>query len=138
MFWLTFLEGLRILKPNGLLYLNVPSSWMCYHQFPVDCWRFYPDSGRALETWGKRNKIPVMVLESYISSPTILAECSDFVAVFLKDSSFQDMYKARSVDTMVPYKEFFNAFRFPANGSYSGTWGFPHHPHPMDTKHPLS
>jgi SAM-dependent methyltransferase len=138
MFWLTFLEGMRILKPNGLFYLNVPSSWMCYHQFPVDCWRFYPDSGRALETWGNRNKIPVMVLESYISAPTELAECSDFVAVFLKDGSLQDIYPTRSVDTMIPYREFFNAFRFPANGSYSGTWNFPHHPHPMDTRHPLS
>ena len=54
MFWLVFLEIMRILKPGGLLYLNVPSNGP-FHRYPVDCWRFYPDSAKALETWGKRN-----------------------------------------------------------------------------------
>src|SRR5512140_2189307 len=46
MFWLVFLEVMRILKPRGLFYLNVPSNGM-YHRHPVDCWRFSPDSGAA-------------------------------------------------------------------------------------------
>lgn len=33
-FWLTFLEIQRILKPGGLLYLNVPSNGS-YHTYPV-------------------------------------------------------------------------------------------------------
>src|SRR5690242_17879182 len=39
MFWLLFLEILRILKPEGVFYLNVPSNGI-FHRYPVDCWRF--------------------------------------------------------------------------------------------------
>jgi SAM-dependent methyltransferase len=53
-FWLLFNEALRILKPTGLLYINVPSNGQ-FHRYPVDCWRFYPDSGVALQNWGKRS-----------------------------------------------------------------------------------
>jgi SAM-dependent methyltransferase len=66
MFWLVFLEIMRVLKPKGLFYLNVPSNgW--FHRHPVDCWRFYPDSGRALVSWAKRNSINAALLESYTS-----------------------------------------------------------------------
>jgi SAM-dependent methyltransferase len=47
-FWVLFLEMLRVLKPDGLLYINVPTNGF-YHRFPFDYWRFYPDSGLALE-----------------------------------------------------------------------------------------
>lgn len=47
MFWLVFLQVMRMLKPDGIFYLNAPSSGD-FHRYPVDCWRFYPDSGRAL------------------------------------------------------------------------------------------
>ena len=47
LFWLSFIEIIRILKPNGLFYLNAPSNG-AFHRYPVDCWRFYPDSGKAL------------------------------------------------------------------------------------------
>lgn len=86
MFWLVFTEVLRILKPNGLLYLNVPSNGG-FHQYPVDCWRFYPDAGEALVTWGKRCGFRPALLESY-TSPQDLSIWNDFVAVFLKNESF--------------------------------------------------
>jgi SAM-dependent methyltransferase len=41
MFWLVFLEVLPVLRPDGLLYLNLPSIGG-FHRYPVDCWRFYP------------------------------------------------------------------------------------------------
>jgi len=34
-FWLTFLESMRILKPDGLMYLNAPSNGN-YHTVPTD------------------------------------------------------------------------------------------------------
>jgi SAM-dependent methyltransferase len=83
MFWLVFLEIMRVLKPKGLFYLNVPSNgW--FHRHPVDCWRFYPDSGRALVSWAKRNSINATLLESYTSLQA-KDVWNDFVAVFLKD-----------------------------------------------------
>lgn len=52
-FWDTFLELVRILRPGGLLYINVPSNY-AFHRYPLDCWRFYPDAGAALVQWANR------------------------------------------------------------------------------------
>ena len=96
MFWVVYLEILRILKPRGLFYLNVPSNGL-FHRYPVDCWRFYPDSGRALVSWAKRNGINAALLESYIS--TQKGDIwNDFVAVFLKDERFAADFPKRILD----------------------------------------
>jgi len=81
-FWLSFLEVFRILKPNGLFYLNVPSNGY-FHRYPVDCWRFYPDSGRALQNWAQRNGYAAVLLESFIGKQES-GVWNDFVAVFAK------------------------------------------------------
>ena len=93
MFWILYLEILRILKPGGLFYLNVPSNGD-FHRWPVDCWRFYPDSGRALVKWAKRNGIAAALLESYTSTQ-IGDQWNDFVAVFLKDESREAQFPGR-------------------------------------------
>jgi SAM-dependent methyltransferase len=85
MFWILFLEIMRSLKPGGIFYLNVPSNGE-FHRWPVDCWRFYPDSGRALIAWAKRNGMRSELLESYTSTQ-IGDQWNDFVAVFVKDES---------------------------------------------------
>lgn len=103
MFWVLFLEILRILKPDGLFYLNVPSNGFV-HRYPVDCWRFYPDSGKALVNWGKRNKFNPALLESYISAQNNDV-WNDFVAVFIRDENQAPAYPKRITDT---YKDFFN------------------------------
>jgi predicted O-methyltransferase YrrM len=46
-FWLIFAEMLRVLKPDGYLFLIAPSAGPI-HEYPVDCYRFYPDAYRAL------------------------------------------------------------------------------------------
>lgn len=92
-FWLSFLENLRILKPTGLLYLNVPSNGM-FHRHPVDCWRFYPDSGRALERWAHRNNQFCAMLESF-TGPQKGGIFNDFVAVFVADKSAVRNYPDR-------------------------------------------
>ena len=63
-FWITFLEMCRIIKDNGLIYINAPSNGF-QHAHPMDCWRFYPDSWKALEQWAKRNNRNVNLLETY-------------------------------------------------------------------------
>lgn len=72
------LEIIRILKPNGLLYLNAPTTGS-FHRFPVDCWRFYPDSGSALVRWAERNDYKPALLESFVQ---VGGEFQDFVGVF--------------------------------------------------------
>jgi SAM-dependent methyltransferase len=98
MFWLVFLEILRVLKPGGLFYLNAPSNGD-FHRYPVDCWRFYPDSGRALVSWARRNGLRPAMLESYVSAQRVGEAWSDFVAVFIKDESMAPNFPRRIVET---------------------------------------
>jgi cephalosporin hydroxylase len=46
-FWRAFAEMIRILTPDGFLFLIAPSAGP-YHANPLDCYRFYPDAFRAL------------------------------------------------------------------------------------------
>ena len=49
-FWLAFAEMVRVVKPDGLIFLIAPSGGPI-HRYPVDCYRFYPDAFRALAKW---------------------------------------------------------------------------------------
>jgi SAM-dependent methyltransferase len=115
MFWLVFLEVLRVLKPGGLFYLNAPSAGD-FHRFPVDCWRFYPDSGKALVTWAKRNGINAAMLESYTQRGE---KWQDFVAVFLKDKSLADRFPTRILGTKTDYE---NGQLLDEEGLFNESW----------------
>lgn len=65
LFWLTFLELGRLLRPGGLLYLSAPSNGE-FHRYPMDCWRFYPDAGDALAQWAARNGLALQLVESFV------------------------------------------------------------------------
>lgn len=108
-FWLSFLEVLRILKPDGLFYLNVPSNGV-FHRYPVDCWRFYPDSGVALAKWGRRSGFESVLLESYTSDQRADV-WNDFVAVFLKDEAFASQYPGRIAPNLTDVN---NVLSYPA------------------------
>jgi len=98
MFWLMFNEILRVLKPQGLFYLNAPSNGD-YHRFPVDCWRFYPDAGEALVQWAHRSGYRAALLESFTTYQH-LDIWNDFVAVFVKDEACLDRHPARMQDRL--------------------------------------
>lgn len=121
MFWVLFLEILRILKPSGLCYLNVPSNGS-FHRYPVDCWRFYPDSGNALVTWAKRNNYPSVLLESFTGRQAHtgnagMDEWNDYVAVFLKDASLITHFPDRILHQ---YRQFDNGFLHGSDGFLNG------------------
>ncbi len=65
MFWLTFVEMVRVLRADGTIYINVPSNGP-YHAYPMDCWRFYPDAGPALVEWSTRCGEPLALIESFL------------------------------------------------------------------------
>ena len=65
-FWLTMQQIARVLKPEGICCILAPSSGP-EHQYPVDCWRVYPDGFRAvaryaglqtLECWTQWEDLP--------------------------------------------------------------------------------
>lgn len=82
-FWLTFVEISRILKPGGFMYLNVPTNGV-FHRYPVDCWRFYPDSGEALAAFARHSGYEVRLCESFIGQRSEENIWNDFVAIFTK------------------------------------------------------
>jgi hypothetical protein len=81
-FWNTFLEMVRITRPGGTIYINSPSNGP-YHRYPVDNWRFYPDSGKALESWARASGYLLTLLESFVADRKNDV-WNDFVAVFTK------------------------------------------------------
>jgi SAM-dependent methyltransferase len=109
-FWLNFLETMRVLKPEGLFYLNAPSNG-AYHTFPVDCWRFFPDSGKALVNWGKRNNYNCELLEQYTSNKGNDI-WSDYVSVFIKDKDYIEVHNERILYT---FTDFTNGSVYPHN-----------------------
>ena len=102
MFWIVYLEIIRILKPHGVFYLNVPSNGM-FHRYPVDCWRFYPDSGPALVTWAQYNNFNVGLMESYTSNQVGNNWWNDFVAVYIKNKEHIKQYPKRILYTDIKY-----------------------------------
>jgi len=57
-FWQTFREMMRVLKPDGYLFLIAPSSGGI-HRYPVDCYRFYPDAYHALAKYAECKLVDV-------------------------------------------------------------------------------
>jgi len=80
MFWLTFLEGMRILRSGGLFYINAPSKGE-YHAYPQDCWRFYPDAAKALQKWSVRNNMPCEIVYTKVLTEE---HWGDFIVVYRK------------------------------------------------------
>lgn len=81
-FWRTFLAMCAKTKPGGHIYVSAPSNGTV-HRYPQDCWRFYPDSGLALEEWAREEGYDVSLVESFIAERE--AEVwNDFCAVFCR------------------------------------------------------
>jgi SAM-dependent methyltransferase len=57
-FWLSFSEMMRVLKPDGYLFLIAPSSGGI-HRYPVDCYRFHPDAYHALAKYARCKLVDV-------------------------------------------------------------------------------
>lgn len=107
LFWLTFGEGMRILKPHGLFFLNAPTAGH-YHAGDdcggSDCWRFWPDSGRALAKWANRNGMNSTLLESFVSDKLGCGNV-DYIAIFLKDIEQMEKHPDRVI---LQYDSYYN------------------------------
>lgn len=79
-FWLTFLQMCRKAKDGGHVYVNAPSNGTV-HRYPMDCWRFYPDAGLALQAWARHEGSAVEMVESFVAEREADG-WNDFCAVF--------------------------------------------------------
>ena len=103
-FWETYTEMMRILKPNGLLFINAPANGH-FHRHESDNWRFYPDAGESLSKWGMHKGYNCILLESFIHNYTGRERNNDFIAIFLKDKKNENLYQRRIIDN---FKDFRN------------------------------
>jgi predicted SAM-dependent methyltransferase len=91
-FWITFVEMVRITKPDGLIYINVPSEGD-YHAHPVDCWRFRQDAAYALSNYVNQfHGFNTSVLLAYLD---IQGPWHDMVAIYCKEKEFDIKYHTR-------------------------------------------
>ena len=117
MFWMTFLEMSRVLCPGGLMIHIAPSRGR-EHRAPLDCWRFYPDAGSALQRWANREGYNTAMLESFVGDQDV-APWNDFVAVFVKDGSFKGQYPSRIQDRICNFR---NGLRAADNAFTKWSW----------------
>lgn len=94
-FWLTFNEMLRVVKPEGFVYICAPSNgWV--HRYPMDVYRFYPDAGIGLVEWGRREFPELELVESFISERDGDI-WNDFCAVFSKTKTKTKTHKPNKI-----------------------------------------
>lgn len=83
--WASFMEISRLLKPGGLVFLIAPSRG--HRHGTYDCWRFYPDSMRALAAFARME-----LLEAYVDMPPRKEESKrlDYAAIDSRRSYWGD------------------------------------------------
>jgi SAM-dependent methyltransferase len=100
-FWETFVKMVRKTRPGGHVYLNAPSNgWV--HRYPLDCWRFYPDSASALVKWASAQGFPVSLVESF-TAKRVDDVWNDWCAVFRRDPTSKPLPE-RMIHESVPCK----------------------------------
>lgn len=108
-FWQLFLDIIRVLKSDGLFYLNAPSNGK-FHRYPIDAWRFFPDSGMVLAEWANTMGYDgCAVIEQYTSNPEDDI-WSDYVSIFIKDAKYIERYDKR---ILYGFKQFENGSVYP-------------------------
>lgn len=82
-FWKSFEEMCRVLDFGGYLFLISPSGGKI-HRFPVDCYRFLPDSCNALANWANINQkeYRMVLIESWTDDSSVW---KDLVGIFQKN-----------------------------------------------------
>lgn len=73
-FWATAAEMVRVLRPGGFLCITAPGSGPV-HRYPMDCWRFYPDSWSSL-----CHLVGIDLLETYYEPDSLAPRLDDWGA----------------------------------------------------------
>lgn len=87
-FWRTFIAMCGKAKPGGHIYISAPSNGT-FHRYPKDYWRFYPDSGLALEEWARSEGLDVTLIESFVAEREGDV-WNDYCAIFRRGPSDAD------------------------------------------------
>ena len=83
----------RVLKPGGLLCLVAPSSG-AVHRYPVDCWRFYPDSAQAITQYAGLELIEANMEQNRLRK-RVRTDWKETIVIARKSSSHDTATTAR-------------------------------------------
>jgi SAM-dependent methyltransferase len=95
-FWLVFNEIHRILKPGGMAFMIAPSSGPV-HRYPLDCYRFYPDSFAALANWSG-----LRLVQSWTDER---GPWRDLVGIFQKGGTAEPVTEPRPFKVEMNYRQ---------------------------------
>ena len=114
LFWVTFLSMLRSLKPGGFIYLDLPSAGPV-HRFPVDNWRFYPDSAHSLLKWALHNNIPLHLLHTSTlpnNQSDSSLEWGDTTMIFWKEGNLFSGDSLSAFETVAQLHQQYKTFKY--------------------------
>ena len=58
--WLWIKDIAEICRSGGLIYICTPCGGVAFHEYPIDCWRTWPEGMKAI-----LDEVPVDILEAY-------------------------------------------------------------------------
>lgn len=81
--WLTFIEINRVLKPGGICCIIAPSAGFM-HNYPLDCYRYYPDGISALAGYASLEVLEAFAEWEYDKYPHLNETWKDCVLIARK------------------------------------------------------
>jgi SAM-dependent methyltransferase len=109
-FWATMSEMARVLVPGGFLVIIAPGSGPV-HRYPIDCYRFYPDSWSALCAL-----VGMELVETYWEPDSVEAEMEDWaqwrdtMVIARKPRGADPEGAARRAQLIAPFRDGFGTF----------------------------
>ena len=93
LFWMTFREMCRIIKPEGFIFINALSCGS-YYTYPINSYRFYLDASQSLAYWSgielaDTDTYPVKVIETFYIIDT---ELNDFCCIWKRTDTKEQSY----------------------------------------------
>jgi SAM-dependent methyltransferase len=108
-FWVTMCEIARILVPGGYACIIAPGGGMV-HRYPVDCWRFYPDSWAALCALCGLEPVEVYFEPDDIAVRVSGGEFRDSMVIARKPLEADPAAEARRLKLVEPFAQGFGSF----------------------------
>ncbi len=108
-FWVTMAEIARVLAPGGYVCIIAPGGGIV-HRYPLDCWRFYPDSWAALCSLTGLEPVEVYFEPDDMASAVVDGEFRDSFLIARKPESESDAVKQRRRQLVEPFRDGFGPF----------------------------
>ncbi len=84
--WVTFCEMARVLQPGGMGVIIAPAAGR-FHRYPLDCWRYYPDSWAALCHVARVELVETLLEPADLAARVPGGQWRDSIAIFRKSET---------------------------------------------------